>query len=226
MVNVRMPGEEVEQIKHHNPGAAEVWFFLIGTGSALGGFLWLTLPQYNVMRQAIGEWFVTNGWYWIGESGPWWLMSVHPERREVFNWLDFFSIVTFMALITIVFTVVLSAINALTTWLAQRNGSADTFRQSFKELAYQYMPVAMVSLLIGLGGKLFEWLTIVGIEQTGLIVVKSILFTLGILWSIRLGWKILEQQHLTPMARILPGISGFIGSLFVGLCWWPAIFGL
>lgn len=226
MVSWRRPGEEVEHIKNHNAGAAEVWFFFLGVGSALGGFLWLTLPEYEIMRQGLGEWFINHQWYWIGDSGPWWLMSNHPERREVFNWLDFFSIVIFMSLVTICFAVILSSINALTTWLALKMGSKDSFGQSFKELAYQYMPVAMVSLLIGLGGKLFEWLTLVGLDDISLTSIKLVLFTLGIIWSVWLGWHILARQQVTFSARILPSISGFIGSLFVGLCWWPAIFGL
>tara|TARA_R110001583_G_scaffold134394_1_gene286074 strand:+ start:4995 stop:6434 length:1440 start_codon:yes stop_codon:yes gene_type:complete len=225
-VKLRPPGEEVEQIKTHNAGATEVWFFLLGTGAALGGFLWLTLPQYNEMRQLLGEWFVLNGWYWIGDTGPWWLMSNHPERREVFNWLDFLSIISFMAIITLLFTVILSSINAITTYLAIKFGSQDDFKQSFKELAYQYMPVAMVSLLLGLGGKLFEWFSIIGISANNIIAIKISLFGLSILWCLRLGWQILANQKVDKLARILPSISGLIGSLFVGLCWWPAIFGL
>ncbi len=131
-----------------------------------------------------------------------------------------------MALVTIAFTIVLSLINALTTWFAQKAGSKDSFRQSFKELAYQYMPVAMVSLLIGLGGKLFEWLSIFGLDSSMLTLIKLSLFILSVLWSIRLGWQILAQQGVAKIARILPSSMGFIGSLFVGLCWWPAIFGL
>ena len=88
-VSYRPMGEEVENIEYYNPNKVEVWFFFLGTGSALGGFLWLILPIYQTFRQKIGEWAINQEWYWIGDSGPGWLMSVHPERREVFNWLDF-----------------------------------------------------------------------------------------------------------------------------------------
>ncbi|WP_206485993.1 4Fe-4S binding protein [Thalassotalea sp. G2M2-11] len=226
MVKLRKPGREVERIKSHNPGAAEVCFFLLGTGSALGGFLWLTLPIYHQMRQVVGEWFVEKGWYWIGEAGPWWLMSNHPERREVFNWLDFLSIIGFMAIVTLCFAITLSVINVVTTWLAQKAGSTDSFKHSFKELAYQYMPIAMVSLLIGLGGKLFEWLMIFGLTEANVVTIKLAVFSLSIIWSLKLGWEILAGQQIGRLARILPCLSGLFGSLFVGLCWWPAIFGL
>ena len=226
MVRWRKPGEEVEKIGQHNGNAAEVWFFLLGVGSALGGFLWLVLPQYHAMRQKLGEWMIDQGWYWIGESGPWWLMSVHPERREVFNWLDFFSIVGFMTLVMVVFSVILGSINALAAMTAGSKGSHKSYRARYIELAYQYMPVAMASLLLGLGGKLFEWFAIAGMSDGYILLVKLALFIISILWSLRLGWKILEQLGLRPVNRVLPMLFGLAGSVFVGLCWWPALFGV
>jgi len=225
MVRWRPPGQEVENIAKHNGNAAEVWFFLLGVGSALGGFLWLVLPQYQQMRQQLGEWMVGQGWYWIGESGPWWLMSVHPQRREVFNWLDFISIIGFMALVMVIFSLVLGGINALGAMSSGAMGSVKSFRARYIELAYQYMPVAMVSLLLGLGGKLFEWFAIAGVSDAYIVGLKQVLFSLSILWSTRLGWKILGGQGLIGIKRILPLCCGLCGSIFVGLCWWPALFG-
>ena len=226
MVRWRPPGQEVEQIALHNGNAAEVWFFLLGVGSALGGFLWLVLPQYQTFRQHVGEWMMDQGWYWIGDIGPWWLMSVHPQRREVFNWLDFISIISFMALVMVLFSLVLGAINGMVAWSAKKEGSILSFRQRYLELAYQYMPVAMVSLLLGLGGKLFEWFEMAGLSEPTIVSIKLLLFGLSILWSLRLGWRILAVQELPARARISPMCFGLLGSLFVGLCWWPAIFGV
>jgi polyferredoxin len=226
MVRWRTPGIEVEQIAKHNGNAAEVWFFLLGVGSALGGFLWLVLPQYHEMRQRLGEWMIGQGWYWIGESGPWWLMSVHPQRREVFNWLDFISIIGFMALVMVIFSLVLGSINALAAASSGLMGSTKEYRSRYIELAYQYMPVAMVSLLLGLGGKLFEWFALAGLSEPAILLIKQLLFALSIGWSLRLGWKILQAHGLTPIKRLPSMIFGLMGSVFVGLCWWPALFGV
>ncbi|HEY0836063.1 MAG TPA: 4Fe-4S binding protein [Azospirillum sp.] len=219
-LRLRTPGAEAEQIRHHHPNAAEVWFLFLGTGVALGGFLWLVLPQYQHLRQAIGVWAVERGIFWIGEPGPWWLMSVHPERREVFVWLDFFLIVGFMLVVMAAMTAALGALTAASAWLAGRLGAPLPFRSRFVELGYQYAPVAMVSLVVGLGGTLFEPLgTLAG-------AAKGVLFVLGILWSLWLGWRILAVQGLGKAPRLLALAPGLIGTVSVALAWWPAIFGL
>lgn len=225
-LRLRHPGEEVEQIRDHNPNPAEVWFLFLGTGAALGGFLWLVLPYYKVLRQQVGEWFISQGHYWIGDAGPWWLMAVYPERREVFNWLDFIMIVGFMLACTLILAVVLSLTTSAAAWLSGRLGGDRNQRSRFVELGYQYAPVAMVSLVIGLGGELFETLRYVGMGGTGIGYVKGILFVISLAWSIHLGNRLLGRQGVPGQWRWLPMLPGVAGSLFVGLAWWPAIFGL
>jgi len=224
-LRLRRPGEEVEAIRDHNPNPAEVWFMFLGTGVAVGGFLWLVLPIYKVLRQRVGEWFINNEAYWIGESGPWWLMAVYPERREVFNWLDFMMIVGFMVGCMLLLTLVLALTTWLSAWLAGRAGGDSTLRRRFVELGYQYAPVAMVSLVIGLGGELFEMLRYFGMGSEGIGYVKGVLFLASLVWSIHLGNRILARQGLNAIKRWIPLLPGLAGSLVVGLAWWPAIFG-
>ena len=47
---VAAPGREIAEIARRHPAASEVWFLFLGTGVALGGFLWLVLPQYQDLR--------------------------------------------------------------------------------------------------------------------------------------------------------------------------------
>lgn len=225
-LRLRRPGEEIEKIRNHHPNIAEVWFLFLGTGAALGGFLWLVLPSYQTLRQNIGEWFIHNGWYWIGESGPAWLMSVHPERREVFNWLDFMMIVGFILLCMMLITILLSLTTALASWFSGRVGGDRTFRERFVELGYQYAPVAMVSLIIGLGGELFETLRIIGMDDSGIESTKLLALVLSLIWSFYLGNRILANQGIELIKRWLPLTPSLVGSLIVGIAWWPAIFGM
>ena len=225
-VSFRPAGQEVENIAHYNPNRVEVWFFFLGTGSALGGFLWLILPVYQTFRQKIGEWAISQEWYWIGESGPGWLMSVHPERREVFNWLDFSTIVIFMLTVTVIFTFVMASINQLQTVIVKRIKDFPKDLSIFNILAYQYMPVAMTALLIGLGGKIFELLEVFGLSRSVTIALKAGLFLMAIIWSIKIGYKIVRNLNITSRQAILPVSVGAVGSIAVGLSWWPAIFGL
>ena len=225
-LKLRRPGEEIEQIRSHNPNPYEVWFLFLGTGVSLGGFLWLVLPSYWELREAVAEWFFAHGWFWIGESGPSWLMSVHPERREVFAWLDFITISGFMTACMLAFALVLGLTTWLAAWLSGTQAGDRTLRERFVELGYQYAPVAMVSLVIGLGATLFESLRAVGLDAAHVAWVKAALFMIGILWSVWLGSRILGRQGVSPGRRWLPLAPGLLGSLFVGATWWPGIFGL
>ena len=223
-LRLRRPGEEVESIRSHHANPYEVWFLFMSTGIALGGFLWLVLPQYQALRQWIGEWFIDHDWFWIGDAGPWWLMSVHPERREVFNWLDFFTIIGFMLGCMLLITLVLGLTTAAAAWLSRRLGGARQFREAFTELGYQYTPVAMISLVIGLGAALFEPLS--AVHEALPRMTKLLLFVLSILWSLWLSWRLLGNQQVPSTRRWLPLLPGLAGSLAVGAAWWPGIFGL
>ncbi len=223
-LRLRHPGEEIENIREHNPNPFEVWFLFLGIGVALGGFLWLVLPQYGQLRQMVGEWFINNGHYWIGESGPWWLMSVHPERREVFNWLDFSTIIGFMLGIMLLLSALLALTTGLSAWLSGQLNGDKSLVQRFTELGYQYAPVAMVSLVIGLGSALFQPLE--NLQQTLPSLAKGILFTMGLLWSLWLGNQILMRQGVASGHRWIPLLPGALGSLAVGAAWWPGIFGI
>ncbi len=222
----RRPGLEVENIRDHNPNTAEIWFFFLGTGSALGGFLWLVLPLYQDIRLKVATWFIESEMYWIGDAGPWWLMSVHPDRREVFTWLDFIMIVGFMSFCAIALAAILWATTYLSAWLAGKMGGDSNLKSRSIELGYQYAPVAMVSLVVGLGGELFEPLHQIGFGDQGIGLVKGALFVLSLLWSIYLGNRILARQGIDLSHRWLPLIPGIIGSTVVALAWWPALFGI
>ena len=225
-LRLRRPGEEIERIRSHNPNPYEVWFLFLGTGVSLGGFLWLVLPSYWQLREAVAEWFFGHGWFWIGESGPGWLMSVHPERREVFAWLDFITISGFMMGCMLMLAAVLGFTTWFAAWLSGKQGGDRKLRERFVELGYQYTPVAMVSLVIGLGATLFESLRAVGLDSADIAWVKVALFLGGFLWSIWLGNRILGAQGVSAARRWLPLVPGVAGSLIVGAAWWPGIFGV
>jgi len=220
-LRLRTPGAEVAAIDRHHPALSEVWFLLLGTGVALGGFLWLVLPEYQSLRQLIGVWAIEHGLYWIGQPGPSWLMVVHPEARETFVWLDFLLIVGWMLGIMLLFTLALGTLNSISTWLAGQFGAGKPFRQRFTELGYQFAPVAMVSLLLGLGGELFNSLPAHPAHW-----LKVALLAGALLWSLLLGWRILRNQGLGMTTSTLALLPGMAGSCLVAAAWWPALGGI
>lgn len=221
-VRLRHPGEEVERIRQHNPNITEIVFLFLGTGLMLGGFLWLSSPWYQAWRMTLGEWFINHHQYWIGSSGPGWLMSVHPERREVFNWLDFITITSFMTACMMFFALILT----ITTALASRTSLIMQydhvgFRQRFIELGYQYAPVALLSLIMGLGGDLFQQLPL---TEPNIALTKQLLLITSLLWSLWLGHRILIAQGVKPLKQWAPLTFGFTGSVAIGAAWWAALF--
>lgn len=223
-LRLRHPGAEIEDVRDHHANLSEVMFLFMGTGSALGGFLWLVLDSYQRMRMAIGDWAIDHDLYWLGEPGPVWLMAVYPEQREVLRWLDFFMITGYMLGWLALMTALLSATTAGMAWLSGRFGGTGSFRQRFVELGYQVAPVAMVSLLIGLAGGLFRNLHYVGLDNGGIALVKGALFIAGGLWSLRLGERLLARQGVPARWRWLALVPGALGSAAVGAAWYPAIF--
>ncbi len=218
---LRAPGAEVAAIRDHHPALSELWFLLLGTGVALGGFLWLVLPQYQILRQTVGAWAIDHGWYWIGQTGPGWLMVSHPEAREVFVWLDFLLIVSWMLAVMLVLTAVLAGLNAAAVWLGGRLGAQGTARQRFTELGYQFAPVAMISLLMGLGGELFNLLA-----ARDAALVKTILLAAAWVWGAVLGRHILARQGLSGRRVTVVLLPGLVGATLVALAWWPALGGV
>jgi len=81
------------------------------------------------------------------------------------------------------------------SYLAGRLGAGRGLVERFVELGYQYAQVAMVSLVLGLGGDLFVPLTTLGLSDAVVGLLKGG-FCLGLLWSLYLGRQILFNQGL------------------------------
>ncbi len=184
----RRPGAEIENISRCSPSVYEVFFLFGATGLALGAFHWQANPFYIAFKQSIGGLFLDLGLGdFISRSGPWWLMVNYPEAGEVFNRLDAVSITLFMLLGLVASTAVLFALTAASAVLAY--GRKINFSK-ITELGYIYAPIAMISIVLGLGQTLFQTLSALGL---GAIFVKSIqaaLFAGGGLWSLYLAYKL------------------------------------
>ena len=220
---LRHPGAEIEEIGRRNASLSEVMFLFLGAGVALGGFLWLVLDSYQEYRLWSATTAIRNGILWIGEAGPSWLMAVYPEEREVFRWVDFLTITSYMASVMLLITVALSATTALSAWLSGWLGGYGSFRRRFVELGYQAAPVAMVSLLLGIGGELFGTLAVFGLSADAVRLLKFALFVGGGLWSLHLGQRILAAQGVPAPRNWLPLLAGSGGALLLGAAWYRAI---
>jgi hypothetical protein len=153
-------------------------------------------------------------------------MSVHPEQREVYNWLDFTMIVGFMVSCMLITAAILSLCTLLSSYLVGFWNNEKTVMKRFIELGYQFAPVAMLSIIIGLGDKLFVELHHLGVSLTWIASVKGTLLLASTLWSIQIGRALLSKQGLSGWRNTIALSPGIIGSVFIGIAWWPAIFGV
>jgi hypothetical protein len=219
----RTPSTEVANVRRHNANLAEVLFLFIGTGTALGGFLWLVLDSYHTLRMALGGWIIDQGWYWLGEPGPIWLMAVYPEQREVFRWFDFFLITGYMLAWTALVVLVLGLLTATAAWASGRAGGTGSGAKRFVELGYQFLPISMVSLLLGLGGGVFDGLEMFGLGAHAVTTLKLFLLAASAVWSIALASRLLANQDVPVARRWGPMLPGIAGSLLVAAAWYPAV---
>jgi len=126
----------------------------------------------------------------------------------------------------LVMSVILRSTNVCYALQEEKMGADKDLKSRFIELGYQYAPIAIISLIVGLGAKLFELLGVIGFDEHFIQGFKLVIFGISFLWSLWLAWRILANQGVIRKYRIAPILPGAIGSIAVGLAWWPSIFGM
>lgn len=204
---LRHPGREIEEIGKRAANIWEVIFIFAATGLALGAFYWQATLLYLRFKQGLGIFFTDLGLIDIvAKSGPKWLIVNYPEAGEVFIWLDLIGITTFMLMTMAGVAAILFIFTTLSA-LMLRKGEPIT--STITKLGYLYAPVALVSLVLGMGQMLFGSLGEIG-SKTGMFepafmkTVAGIFFAGGGLWSLYLAWKL--QGRLST--AIIPAVLG------------------
>ena len=211
-ISLRRPGREVEEIRKRDANPWEVVFIFVATGLSLGAFYWQSSRVFIWHKQSLGGLLMDMGLTdVIGWSGPWWLMVNYPHSGDVFNLLDAVSIVTFMLGMTVIVGAVLFLVTALSSLCLKKNDSI--FSEVFA-LGYAYAPVALVSLVIGLGGILFDGMAESGVASG---FIKQSLFMAGIVWSAHLAFSLAER-------KVFPAVILSGGVIFIAFLWKAALF--
>ncbi len=216
----RYAGEEVENIKKHNPNKAEVWFLFMAIGVILARVLLFTDPSYQLLRSKLEAWFISNNWTMMFESSSIWVMRSYPEHGEVFNWLDFTAITLYILVLMVIFAAILAIGVAISTYMTKNVGRKG---RVFVELSYQYMPIVMASIAIGLGGVFFNSLSLLGLSGLVITNIKIMIFGLALLWSMRIGYKILNNMDINRAAAIILTIPTSLCGLAIGYGWLIAV---
>lgn len=164
---------------------------MLSPGLAAGGFLWLILHQYQLLRDDVATYLINHNIIWPFNIAPWLLSS--QTWNQNFNWLDIFTISIYMLLYGFITALISGVLIAIASLIA-KSSSKKNFKKVFYLFTYQFTPVAMLTIVIGLCGKFFEVMQAdFGMLQSTSDLIKLTLFMLSIIWSILLLYKAIKS---------------------------------
>lgn len=214
-MKIRHPGLEIEEIKDREPNMWEVIFLFSATGLALGAFYWQASPFYIQYKEILGSLLLRIGLGdFIGKSGPWWLMVNYPSAGEVFNWLDFISVTTFMLIGMTFVALILFMLTGVSSIIKGKEGA---FVKMLANSGYLYAPVALVSIVIGLGLIFFQSMVDFGLSKDLVRIIQMVLFAGGGIWSAYLAVRLDRGIG----SALIPNVIG-IG--FIAYLWHMVLF--
>lgn len=183
----RSPQAEVlRPVKDGEGKDAEAWsahLLIFGMlGVALGAFQWLSSPWFVAIKQAVAEWLVNREIWWaLDTPGRWWLFTHYPEANDAFTWLDGSLLLAYIC------------VEALLVggwlWLCLRS-AAYVARLSWTRLAMTLIPLAGVSVFVGLSLLTTSQLAGEGITLPWANSARLGLLALAGLWSVSLAWRL------------------------------------
>lgn len=219
---LRSPGSELTNILERDPNWSEIAFILLAPGLSAGGFLWLILHQYQLFREYVANFLINHNMMWAFDPAPWLLSS--QTWNQNFNWVDISTIIVYMLFYGLV-TALISGVLIATASLFAKS-SPKGFKKTFYVLTYQFTPLAMLTIVIGLCGKFFEVMqSDFSMLQSTSDAVKAILFSISIIWSILLLRKAIKKILYLNLTKLITVWSLLLINLVVISCiWWPIIF--
>ena len=218
----RSPNHEVVTLGAHLANGWQTVLLLVGIlGVALGAFQWTVNPLLGQSKQAIAEWLIDRDILWpFAENAPAWLLTHHPELRDVFSWLDGGLLLAYLLLTAVCMAPALAvpvalAVRCLGAWQRQR----------FYHLCQALLPLAACSLFLGLSSLTVQLLKGEGVPLAWVPVVRAALLTLASAWSVRLaagvcGHYAVGSRRWLAVLVFLPAVVVIDGVWYVMYALW------
>ncbi len=181
-------------------------------GIAVGAFQWSASPWLVAVKQQIATWLVDRDVMWpLAVNAPWWRLTNYPQKNEVLTWLDGGLLVSYMLVTAL----------AISGWMALCLCSgARLARMSPWRLGYALLPVAGLSVFIGLSALTVTLLRAEGLTLAWVAQVRPLLLVVGLAWGARLGWGLASG----PMWRRLGAASAVVAALGLVAALWIQMF--
>ena len=194
-LETRSPNQEVLSLKGSQVSRWEVLALIYGVlGIAIGAFQWSGSPWFVAIKQAAAGWLVDHNSFWLlQDNAPWWLLTHYPEANDVFTWLDGLLILFYIGATALVLG------SWILSWLfvAQRILKR---KGLMWRLAYSLIPLAGVSVFLGLSMLTVTMLKAEGMTLAWVTPLRAGLLGLATAWSLWLAARLIGTSS-APGAR-------------------------
>lgn len=207
----RSPNEEILSLKDTQASRWEAILLVYGVlGIALGAFQWSASPWFVALKQGVAEWMVEHDLFvLLQDNAPWWLLTHYPEANDVFTWLDGLLILFYIA------ATALAVGSWILLWL--RIAQAILRRPGLMwRLAYSLIPLAGVSVFLGLSMLTVTLLRAEGFALLWAAPARVSLLALAAVWSGWLAARMIRtvaaanQRRALSWGAVMTGLSAVI----------------
>ncbi len=215
---LRWPGAEVLAARSQDIGRFEPLLLLYGAiGFAIGAFQWTMAPGFVTLKQRAAEWLIEREIFWpLDDDAPWWLLTHYPAASDVFTWLDGACITAWI----VAHALVIGGVAQLCLMAAAR-----ILRADWRRLALGLVPLAGLSLFLGLSMLTLNQLRAEGVVFTWVSAARVALLALAAIGAMALGASLVRQAR-TGLLRSAIALALY-GIPVWGPCWlWVRAFGL
>ena len=195
-LTARSPNQEILALKTSQASRWGVVVLVYGVlGIAIGAFQWSASPWFVAMKQTVAGWLIEhNAPGLLQDNAPWWLLTHYPEANDVFTWLDGLLIVFYIGATALVLGSWILFWLFVTQRILQRAGL-------MWRLAYSLIPLAGVSVFLGLSMLTVTMLKAEGMTQAWVPPLRAGLLILGVSWSAWFAWRMLAKSGASVPRR-------------------------
>jgi len=206
-LQARSPNDEVVALRRRDMSRPEVLLLVYGVlGIALGAFQWSASPWFVALKLNVATWLIENDSTALLADGiPWWVLTHYPQANDVFTWLDGLLILFYIGATAIVTG------SWVMLWLRiAARMSAD--RLSLWRIAYCLIPLAGVTVFLGLSALTVTLFRAEGLFISWLTPLRMTLLFIGLSWSAWLAWRIFGAVS----SRFIANTAG-LGAVIVSM---------
>lgn len=216
----RSPNDEIVRVAAHEAKPWESALILVGLfGVAAGAFRWTGSGAYVALKQVFAETLVALGGERLLDLDlPWWILTNYPEKNDVMTALDGAALIAYLALETLVASLLLGGGVALAARLA---GPWSTPR--FHHFVQSLIPVAAIGVVLGLSMTTASLLRADGFDLDWIDWPRALALGGAALWSARLAVAVVAR-HAARGAPRLAASAAMLGVVALATANWASLF--